>query len=82
MVFSMQPNHPRPVPVSLSPIPSTVAGHCEISRDTISSDSAAVSDSGGITRLVSPAPPLCCPLPYRLSLVSRQPLPPGATPPF
>ena len=47
---------------SLPPIPSTVSGHCKKSRDTILSDSAAGSDSGGITRLVSPAPPLL-PLP-------------------
>ncbi|AQK93753.1 hypothetical protein ZEAMMB73_Zm00001d010260 [Zea mays] len=60
---------PRPVVASSLPtIPSTVPGHCKKSRDTILSDSAAGSDSGGITRLVSPAPPL---LPLPVPAVAR-----------
>jgi hypothetical protein len=62
VINAAQPPHRPVVASSLSPIPSTVAGHYEISRDTISSDSTAVSDCGGITHLISPAPPLLPPV--------------------
>jgi hypothetical protein len=59
---------PPPVLPSLSPTPSTVAGQRKIYRNTISSDCAAVSARGGITRLVSPAPAL---LPLPIPAVAR-----------